>query len=116
VPRELDAFTADFQRTTILEDLVGHGARRVVVALEESPSLFVADTGDVLVEERRCSDVICVMMRIDEMRDLVAHAILRRDLVDSASQVVPIVGGASRRTTPSRVVRNADWYVPSVTQ
>jgi hypothetical protein len=30
--------------------------------------------------------------------------------------LLPIVGGASSSTTPSDVVRNADWYVPSVTQ
>jgi hypothetical protein len=28
----------------------------------------------------------------------------------------PIVGGASSSTTPSVVVRNAAWYVPSVIQ
>gem|GEM_PF-3911390 len=28
----------------------------------------------------------------------------------------PMEGGASNSTTPSGVVRNADWYVPSVTQ
>jgi hypothetical protein len=28
----------------------------------------------------------------------------------------PIVGGASSRTTPSDVVRNAHWYTPSVIQ
>jgi hypothetical protein len=27
-----------------------------------------------------------------------------------------MLGGASNSTTPSRVVRNAAWYVPSVTQ
>jgi len=27
-----------------------------------------------------------------------------------------MLGGASHRTTPSEVVRNADWYTPSVTQ
>jgi hypothetical protein len=29
---------------------------------------------------------------------------------------VAIVGGASNSMTPSEVVRNADWYVPSVIQ
>jgi hypothetical protein len=30
--------------------------------------------------------------------------------------LLPMVGGASRATTPSDVVRNALWYTPSVIQ
>src|SRR2546429_7179801 len=57
--------------------------------LAGSPSrLLVADARHVLVEERGCTDVVGVVVRVDEVVDLVADAVRRRDLVDRALDVV----------------------------
>ena len=41
---------------------------------------------------------------------------IRGDLVDGPPQVVADGRGASNSATPSRVIRNADWQVRSVTR
>jgi len=52
--------------------------------------------------------VIGVMVAVDHMRDRVLIRSPTRSR-DGALDVLPIVGGASRSTTPSEVVKNADW-------
>jgi hypothetical protein len=47
---------------------------------------------------------------------LVADPIGDGDLVHRSLQVVAMAGGASKSTNPLEVVRNAAWYMPSVTQ
>jgi hypothetical protein len=88
VPGEADPFAADLERAAILEGLLVRRSRRVVVADEQPPCLLVADAGDVLVEQRRCPDVVGVVMRVDQVVDLVADAVRRRDLVDGTPEVV----------------------------
>ena len=62
--------------------------RRVVVAQQQPPGLLVSDAGDVLVEEGRRAGVVGVVVRVDEVRDLVADAVGRGDLVDGPLDVV----------------------------
>ena len=61
---------------------------RVVVAQQQPPRLLVSDAGDVLVEEERRAGVVGVVVRVDEVRDLVADAVRGGDLVDGALDVV----------------------------
>jgi len=99
---------ADHEVGLVLEGLLVRRPRRIVVAQQQGARLFVPDARSVLVEQRCRADVVGVVVRVDEVVDLVADAVLRRDLVDRALDVVPSVGGASSTTTPSEVVRNAD--------
>ena len=89
VPGEVDPLAADLQRAAVLERLlVGAGLRRVVVAQQQPPGLLVSDAGDVLVEQERRAGVVGVVMRVDEVRDLVADAVRGGDLVDRPLDVV----------------------------
>ena len=53
------------------------------------PRFLVPDAGHVLVEQRRRTDVVGMVMRVDEVLDLVADAVRGGDLVDRALDVVP---------------------------
>ena len=53
------------------------------------PRFLVPDAGHVLVEQRRRADVVGVVVRVDEVLDLVADAVRGGDLVDRALDVVP---------------------------
>ena len=46
-----------------------------VVAQQEAPGFLVSDARDVLVEEEGCAGVVGVVVRVDEVGDLVAHAV-----------------------------------------
>ena len=87
VPGQVDPLAADLERAAILEGLLVRGSRRVVVAQQQAPGVLVPDAGDVLVEEGRCAGVVGVVVRVDEMSDLVADAVGRRDLVDGPLDV-----------------------------
>ena len=88
VPGEVDPLAADLEGSTVLERLFVRRPGRVVVAQQEAPGLLVPDAGDVLVEQRRRAGVVGVVVRVDEVSDLVADAVCRRDLVDGPLDVV----------------------------
>jgi hypothetical protein len=55
------------------------------------------------------------------LREHVCRTVLGAPLAAAISSTArrrlpPMLGGASKSTTPSRVVRKADWRMPSVTQ
>jgi hypothetical protein len=80
--------SADLQAAAVLEGLFGRGPRRVVVAQQELPGLLVPDPGDVAVEQRGGAGVVGVVVRVDEVRDLVADAVGGGDLIHGALEVV----------------------------
>jgi len=51
VPGQVDPLAADLERAVVLERLFVGRPGRVVVAQQQPPRLFVADAGDVLVEQ-----------------------------------------------------------------
>ena len=89
VPRELDPLAADLEGPAIAEGLLRCRSVRVVVPEQEPPGLLVPDPDDVLAEERGRAGMVRVMVGVDEVRDLVAHAVGLRDLVDRSLEVVP---------------------------
>ena len=111
MPGQLDAFAADLQAAAVLEGLLGRGPRRVVVAQQELPRLLVPDPGDVAVEQRGGAGVVGVVVRVDEVGDLVADAVGGGDLIHGALEVVPDGGrrveqdDAVRRRQERRLVR-----------
>ena len=88
VPGQVDPLAADLERAAVLERLLVRRPGRIVVAQQEAPGLLVPDAGDVLVEQGRCAGVVGVVVRVDEVGDLVADAVCRRDLVDGPLDVV----------------------------
>ncbi len=62
---------------------------RVVVPQQQPPGLLVPDPDDVLAEERGRAGMVGVVMGVDEVRHLVAHAVGLCDLVDRPLEVVP---------------------------
>jgi len=82
------ALAADLERAPVLEGLLVRGSGRIVVAQQQPARLLVPDPGHVLVEQRRCADVVAVVVRVDEVVDLVADAVGSGDLVDRALDVV----------------------------
>jgi hypothetical protein len=81
VPREVDPLAADLERAAVLERLLVRRSRRIVVAEQQPPRLFVPDARDVLVEQRGRgrTGVVGVVVRVDEMSDRVADAVGGRD-------------------------------------
>lgn len=77
-----------FQGAALREGLFGRGPGRVVVSQQELPSLLVPDASDLPVEQRGRAGVVGVMVRVDEVSHLVAHAIGGGDRVDRALDVV----------------------------
>jgi hypothetical protein len=75
-------------RGEALERLLVRWACGVVVPQQQAPRVLVPDAGHVLVEERSRADVVGVVVRVDEVGDLVAGAVRGRDLVDGAPDVV----------------------------
>jgi hypothetical protein len=90
VPGQLDALAPDLQGVAVGEGHLRHRPGRVVVAQQQPPGLLVPDADHVPAEQRGRAGVVGVVMRVDQVGD-------------------PIDGGASNSTTPSSVVRNADW-------
>jgi hypothetical protein len=88
VPGQVDPLAADLEHAAVLERLFIGWPGRVVVAQQEAPGLLVSDARDVLVEEEGCAGMVGVVVRVDEVGDLVAHAVCRRDLVDGPLDVV----------------------------
>jgi len=60
----------------------------VSVSKQQAPRLLVPDAGDVLVEQGGRAGVVGVVVRVDEVRHLVAHAVGGGDLVHGPLQVV----------------------------
>ena len=89
VPRELDPLATDLEGPAIAEGLLRCGSGRVVVPEQEPPGLLVPDPHDVLAEERGCAPVVRVVVGVDQVGDLVAHAIGLCDLVDRSLEVMP---------------------------
>ena len=88
VPGQVDALAADLEGAAVLERLLVRRPGRVVVAQQQPPRLLVPDAGDVLVEQRGRAGVVGVVVRVDEVGDLVADAVGGGDLVDGALDVV----------------------------
>ncbi len=65
------------------------GLAGIVVAQQQAARLLVADPGDVPVEQRRGAHVVGVVVRVDEVLDLVADAVGGGYLVDRPLDVVP---------------------------
>ena len=103
VPGQRDALAADLERALVLEGLLGRRPRRVVVAQQELARLLVPDASDVPVEERGRAGVVGVVVRVDEVRHLVAHAIGGGDLIDGPLDVVTDGG---RRVEQDDAVRS----------
>ena len=61
---------------------------RVVVSQQELAGLLVPDARDAFVKQRGRAGVVGVVVGVDEVRDLVAHAVGGGDLVDRALDVV----------------------------
>ena len=76
------------RRAAVLEGLLGRRPGRVVVAQQQRARLLVPDANDVPVEQRGGAGVVGVVVRVDEVGDLVAHAVGGGDLVDGALDVV----------------------------
>ena len=76
------------QAAAVLECLLGRRPRRVVVAQQEPPGLLVSDADDVVVEQEGRAGVVGVVVRVDEVGDLVGHAVGGGDLVDGPLDVV----------------------------
>ena len=89
VPRELDPLSADLECPAIAEGLVRRRPGRVVVPEQEPPGLLVPDPHDVLAEERGRAGMVGVMVGVDQICHLVAHAVGLGDLVDRTLEVVP---------------------------
>ena len=87
VPGQVDALAADLEVAPVLERLLRRGPGRVVVAQQEPPSLLVSDADDVLVEQGGRAGVVGVVVRVDEVGHLVAHAVGGGDLVDGPPDV-----------------------------
>src|SRR6201999_4012142 len=86
---QIDALATDAQRQTVLERGVRGRAGRVVVAQQQPAVLGVPDPFYVSAEQRRGSDVVGVVVRVDDVGDLVGHAVSGGDVIDGALQVVP---------------------------
>jgi hypothetical protein len=108
VPRQLDALPSDLQGAAVREGLVRQRPGRVVVAQQELARLLVPDARDRPVEQRRRADVVGVVMGVDEVGDRLLTPLAAAISSTARWRLWPMVGGASSRTTPSRVVRKAD--------
>jgi hypothetical protein len=106
VPGQVDPLAADLERASILKGLLVRWPGRVVVAQQEALGLLVSDARDVLVEEGGRAGVVGVVVRVDEVVDLVADAVGGGDLVDGPLDVVADRGRRveqhDRRTSPAR--------------
>ena len=109
VPGQVDALAADLEGAAVLERFFVRWPGRVVVAQQEAPGLLVPDAGDVLVEQRGRAGVVGVVVRVDEVSDLVADAVGGRDFVDRPLDVVADRRRRVEHHDAVRVVRNADW-------
>src|SRR2546425_9103353 len=65
-PFELDAFATDFQRAAVSERLLRRRPGGVVVPHQQTLGLLVSDADHFLVEERRCSVVVTVVVPVHE--------------------------------------------------
>ncbi len=88
VPGQVDALAADLESATILERLLVRRSGRIVVAQQQPPRLLVPDPRDVLVEQRGRAGMVGVVMRVDQVADLVRHAVHGGDLVHGSPDVV----------------------------
>src|ERR1700722_9499583 len=93
VPGQFDPLAADFQGVAVGEGHVRYGAGGVIVAQQQSPGLLVADADDVPAEQRGRSLVVCVVVRVDQVGDLVGQAAGGGDLVHGTPDVMADVRG-----------------------
>ena len=108
VPGQLDALTADVQGVRSAKVTSGAG-RAGSLSRSSSRRVSSCPTRTTSSEQRGRAGVVGVVMGVDQVRHLVGHAVGGGDLVDGPLEVVADGRGASNSTTPSRVVRNADW-------
>ena len=87
-PGQLDALTANLQRVLVRERHLGQRPGRVVIALQQPPGLLVPDPDHVPLEYGGRAAVVGVMVRVDEVRNRVGHAVGRGDLVHGPADVV----------------------------
>jgi hypothetical protein len=94
--------SADVQRAVGLERHVGqgHGPGRVVVPGQQPLGLDVPHSDHVAAEQRRCADVVGMVVRVDDVGHLVGHAGVGRDLVDGALQVASDARGRVEQHHP----------------
>jgi len=90
-PCQVDPLPADVQRAVGLERHVGqgHGRPQAAVAGQQPLGLDVPHAHHVAAEQRRCADVIGMVMRVHDVGHLVGHAVAGRDLIDRTLKVVP---------------------------
>ncbi len=88
VPRQLDTFAADLEGPLIGKGLFRRRLGLVVIPQQEPPALFVADAGHAGPENGGRTGVVGVVVRVDEVGDLVAHALGGGDFVHGPLQVV----------------------------
>ena len=93
MPGQFDPLAAGFQGVTVGEGHVRDGAGGVVVAQQQSPGLLVADADDVRAEQRGRSLVVAVVVRVDQVGDLVGQAVGGGDLVHRTPDVAADVRG-----------------------
>src|ERR1700683_505554 len=93
VPGQFDPLAADFRGVAVGEGHVRDGAGGVIVAQQQSPGLLVADADYVPAEQRGCSLVVCVVVRVDHVGDLVGQAVGGGDLVHGTPDVAADVRG-----------------------
>ncbi len=102
VPGQLDALAADFDRAAVPEGLLGCRAGRVVLAQQQATRVLVTDARDVFVEQRGGTRVVGVVVGVNEVRDLIRHAVGRGDLIDGP---LDIVADGRRRVEHDDTVR-----------
>jgi hypothetical protein len=87
VPGQLGPLTADLEGVAVGEGDLRRRPGRVVVAQQQPPGLLVPDADHVPVEQRGRAGVVGVVMRVDQVRDRVGHAVGDGDLVHGPAQV-----------------------------
>jgi len=110
VPGQVDPLAADVsvRRSAKVSSLGGRAG--FVVAQQQTLGLLVSDARDVLAEEERRAGMVGMVVRVDRWVTFVADTVDRRDLGRLARWMFAADRGRrSSRTTPSEVVRNADW-------
>jgi demethoxyubiquinone hydroxylase (CLK1/Coq7/Cat5 family) len=63
------------------------GAAAAAGGAQEVPRVLVPDSGDICAEQRRGAGVVGVVMRVDQVGDLAAHAVCGGDLVASVTNI-----------------------------
>src|SRR6266568_9354676 len=92
---ELELLTADLQDMPLVERHARWWAVRIVVAEQQTAILALSDANHIRTEQRGCSNVVRMRVRVDQMRDLAGHA----------------AGMRHRRDRPQQVVTDGGWRI-----